>query len=243
MWYPYAIRKEVARHRTPMASYRGIVMHVAAVEADSLFGFFNQPGNPTSHFYIRYTGVVEQYVDTRYRAPAQLEGNPNLIGIETEGLGSGLWRPAQVDSILPLWRWLNTQHAIPLVMMPDSKSTRRGIAPHRWGIDPYRVAGGEQWSTSFAKACPGSDRVKQLPQLVALVQEDGMTDAELLAQFQGLKDHIDNRTNGPTGLHVALGNVRDELKAAIAAAGGAGASPEAIADAVLAKIKGQWVKA
>ena len=32
-WFPGCIRKEVTRHRTPMARYRGICNHVAATEA------------------------------------------------------------------------------------------------------------------------------------------------------------------------------------------------------------------
>src|SRR6266508_4205161 len=93
-WLDGAIRKEVTRHRTLMARYDAVVNHIAVSDGASLFNYFNTPGNPTSHFYIRKAGSLgpnagmadyEQYVDTDFRAPAQLEGNHRCISIETQG--------------------------------------------------------------------------------------------------------------------------------------------------------------
>src|SRR6266545_366029 len=148
-WFPGAIRKEVTRHRTPISRYRGHCLHIAVSEADSLFGYFNTPGNPTSHFYVRYTGVVEQYVDTRFVAPAQLEGNPTMIGTESQGgttdLDSTGWTAAQRETIARINAW--------------------------------RVDGGELWSKSYGKLCPGAARIAQVPGTITrakqLIQGDG----------------------------------------------------------------------
>src|SRR6266545_1469160 len=180
-WFPGAIRKEVTRHRTPISRYRGHCLHIAVSEADSLFGFFNTPGNPTSHFYVRYTGVVEQYVDTRFVAPAQLEGNPTMIGTESQGgttdLDSTGWTAAQRETIARINAWLFETHGIPLAPMRDSLPSSGGIGYHRLGIDPWRVDGGELWSKSYGKLCPGAARIAQVPGTITrakqLIQGDG----------------------------------------------------------------------
>ena len=53
--------------------------------------------------------------------------------------------------------------------MENSKPGQRGVGWHRLGIDSsppfqpgYRVHGGEHWSTSVGKACPGDRRIAQI---------------------------------------------------------------------------------
>jgi hypothetical protein len=165
-WFPGAIRKEVTRHRTPMSRYRGHCLHIAVSEGSSLFNYFNIPGNPTSHFYVRYTGVVEQYVDTRFVAPAQVEGNPTMIGTETQGGTTNLntvgWTAAQLETIARLNAWLHETHGVPLMAMHDSLPSSTGVGYHRLGIDPWRVDGGEHWSNFYAKECPGDKRIAEV---------------------------------------------------------------------------------
>jgi hypothetical protein len=56
------------------------------------------------------------------------------------------------------------------VPCPDSKPFSRGIAYHRQGIDgnfgpfqfPGRVSGGEVWTETFGKVCPGDRRITTL---------------------------------------------------------------------------------
>lgn len=66
--------------------------------------------------------------------------------------------------------WACHQVGIPPVFVPDSKPGRRGICVHRQGIDGNfpdtpllrgRVSGGEKWSESTGKACPGDRRILQ----------------------------------------------------------------------------------
>jgi hypothetical protein len=166
--FPGAIFKEVTRHRTLMSRHRGICKHIAVSEAASLFNYFNQPGNPTSHFYVRYDGDVEQYVDTRYRAPANLEGNPSLISIETQGgVQSGqIWTPAQLETLAQIDAWTHAVHGVPLQLMPNSRPEHEGICFHRQGVDPYRVSGGELWSSAYGKTCPEPQRIAQIPHII-----------------------------------------------------------------------------
>lgn len=164
-----------------MARYDGVCHHIAVSNGASLFNFFNTPGNATSHFYVRKTAPAgaamadfEQYVDTDLRAPANLEGNHRLISIETQGgVGADLdagWTQLQLNRIAWIDRMMHEIHGIPLVAMPNSLSTSRGIGYHRLGIDPWRIEGGELWSESYKKVCPGDARIKQQAQIINLAR-------------------------------------------------------------------------
>ncbi|TCO32302.1 N-acetylmuramoyl-L-alanine amidase [Kribbella orskensis] len=196
-----AIVKIVARHTTLRVNTdRGVCLHIAVSNAASLYNYFNQPGNPTSHFYVRSTGNTngmadfEQYVDTKYRAPANLEGNPSLISIETQGgVGDDLNNPWPATMVKRL-AWIIAEchriHNIPIQAMPNSRPESNGVGYHRQGVDPYRVAGGELWSTSYGKVCPGQVRINQIPSIITLARtlsEDHMSAADV----EALKDYID----------------------------------------------------
>lgn len=179
-WFPGAIVKEVTRHRTPMADHRGVCLHIAVSEGASLFNYFNQPGNPTSHFYVRYDGDVEQYVDTQWRAPAQLEGNPTMIGIETMGgkQPGQRWTAEQVETLAQLSAWCHRVHGVPLIPMTSSRAIATGIGYHRLGVDPYRVNGGELWSTKYGKTCPEDQRIDQIPGIITRARAIAAGDTE-----------------------------------------------------------------
>jgi hypothetical protein len=64
---------------------------------------------------------------------------------------------------------------IPPVIIPDTKPGRRGIAYHRQGCEHsdglgshpgYLVRGGERWSLSRGKGCPGPKRIAQLDKII-----------------------------------------------------------------------------
>lgn len=174
-----AIVKTVARHKTPMARHDGVCNHIAVSNGASLFNYFNQPGNPTSHFYVRKGSAkpgasmadFEQYVDTRFEAPANLEGNHRLISIETQGgVGDDLdngWNPLQIERLAWILAQCHQLHGIPLIAMPNSLPSTRGLGYHRLGVDPWRVAGGEKWSRSYGKVCPGTARMAQQGSIIA----------------------------------------------------------------------------
>lgn len=162
----------------------GTVGHVAVSMADSLYGWFNGPsGGVESHFYIRLTGVVEQYRDTAYEADAQGGGNSWLVGgkryglisYETEGMGAGEWTPAQLASIKELILWGESVHHYPMV---------KATSPHGPGHGYHSLF--IEWNKD-KHACPGADRIKQfnndiVPWLARRTPTDGflmaLTDAE-----------------------------------------------------------------
>lgn len=169
-WYPGALRKPIVRNfGGRRRSTRCIVNHVDAGAAASLQGWFNNPAaGASSHFYVKYDGTIEQYVDSDLIAWTQRAANATAVGIETQGLGSGRWTPAQAAALAALNRWLCELYGLPMVDMGTSRPGARGLGMHRYGIDPYRASGGEVWGPR-GKACPGHDRVAQFPEIVRAV--------------------------------------------------------------------------
>jgi hypothetical protein len=84
-----------------------------------------------------------------------------------------------VDAIAKILAWAHKEHGIPLQLCPDSKPTSRGLAYHRQGVNgnfgpfkhPGRVEGGEEWSESFGKVCPGDRRIDQLTAILEKARE------------------------------------------------------------------------
>lgn len=148
-------------------------------------------GNPpahAAHFSTRADGYIYQSRDTAYASAANYNGNYRVIAIENDDQGPefGDWdendghdvpafTAAQIEAIAKICVWAYQTHGIPLVACPDSKSFSRGIAYHRQGIDGNwsgyayggRVSGGEVWTKSAGKVCPGDRRIAQVPQIIA----------------------------------------------------------------------------
>ncbi len=143
-----------------------------------------------AHFSVRADGTILQSRDTQFRSGANLEGNPRVIAIENEDHGSafGAWNtadghavpdftPQQIEANAKICAWVHQTHGVPLVACPDSQATSRGVGYHRQGIDgnflaegyayPGRVPGGEVWTTSPGKVCPGDRRISRRPQIIA----------------------------------------------------------------------------
>jgi hypothetical protein len=114
-------------------------------------------------------GVCWQAQDTDLRAASNLDGNWRVIAFETADNAARPiqpWTPKQCAKIVEVCVEANQVDGIPLQIIPDSRIGRRGIAYHRLGCDPYRVSGGELWSSAYGKDCPTDPRIKQLPALV-----------------------------------------------------------------------------
>src|SRR4051794_18347581 len=121
-----------------LAVYNRINLHVQA-GTGSLYGYFNASSRPNSHFWVSYTGVVEQYVDTTFQARADYQGNDATVSIETEG-GTGPhadtdpWKSAQVDAMVALVAWIMETHEIPKKLAENSyldSESSRGLSWHR----------------------------------------------------------------------------------------------------------------
>lgn len=165
--YPGAVWMPItANYGGPRARTRAVVLHVDAGGASSLHGWFSNPAAlASSHFYVTYSGRVEQYLDTSLTAWTQRTGNASCIGIETQGLGEGAWTENQLASLARLLRWLCQYYSIPVQDMRTSRPNAVGVGMHRYGIDPWRVADGEVWGGN-GKVCPGEQRVAQFPGLL-----------------------------------------------------------------------------
>jgi hypothetical protein len=145
-----------------------------------------------AHFSVHHDGTIDQSRDTRFRSGANLEGNHRVIAIENEDHGSayGAWNtnnghavpaftPAQIEANAHILAWAHKTHGIPLQLCPNSRVTSRGLAYHRQGIDgnfstysyPGRVSGGEHWSTSTGKVCPGDRRISARDQILTRAKQ------------------------------------------------------------------------
>lgn len=197
-WYPGAIRKEVPRFKTRMAVYNRMNLHIAVSEAASLHGYFNRPGNPCSHFYVRRDGNVEQYVDTTYRAAADLDGNDATISVETQGMGDGEWTSRQVAALAALFAWARQTHGLPDKTATDSLpgQSSRGLSWHRLGIDPWRRPGGIRYSTARGKVCPGDARTAQIPTILTLSrgQQGTQPEEDIMASIADLRAVLTEKT-------------------------------------------------
>ena len=159
-----------------------ICVHTMAGSLAGTDAYFRQNGygGVESHFGVGADGTTWQWQDTSRIAEANYRGNGRIISIETADKGTGF--PAWTGSDVPAWTdqqqaalarliaFLCKEHSIPCTPIPDSRPGRRGVGHHRLGIDPWRVSGGELWSTASGKACPGSRRIAQLPRVIVTAQ-------------------------------------------------------------------------
>lgn len=155
-----------------MVAYNRINHHVVAGYG-SPWAFFNHSGRASSTFWVAKSGLVEQYMDTIYRAEADLQGNDATISIETESKGEA-WTEAQLAAIIALDAWLMQTHGIPCRIADDSKigASSQGLSWHRLGINGnfpggrYRGrlqnGGGMLYSTATGKTCPVEPIIDQI---------------------------------------------------------------------------------
>lgn len=166
-----------------------VIMHVRAGLGDSLYGLWTSEGNGLeSHFYVRFDGTVEQYVDTSHSADANYSANlrpdgTGAMSIETEGLEAGVWTAEQLVSLLALARWANVTHGVPMVVCPG---------PDAPGVGYHVMFGAPGPWTPRAKSCPGPGRVDQFVTTImpALIEGDDMplTDADKKLMTEAVRD-------------------------------------------------------
>lgn len=147
------------------------------------------PPAHAAHFSTGPNGEIWQSRDTAYRSAANYNGNHRVISVENgdHGPAYGAWNTrdghavpgftdAQMWALAKIIVWAHRTHGIPIQLCPDSRPGSRGIAYHRQGCDSPnnfagyaykgRVSGGEVWSTSVGKVCPGDRRIKQLIEII-----------------------------------------------------------------------------
>lgn len=221
--YPGAAYRPLATKQTqpPMKAHDIVCLHTMVgylTSTDAMFRVGGYSGTE-SHFGIGgkwggdfagdLDGAIFQWQDTTFTADANFEGNWHVLSIETADnapkVVAGIlpWTPKQLAAIIRLVAWLCLTHDIPPVLIPDTKPGRRGIAYHRQGCQHsdgvgthpgYLVKGGERWSVSTGKECPGPRRIAQviavvIPGVQALLAEwkseaDMPTLAEIVAALK-----------------------------------------------------------
>jgi len=145
-----------------------------------------------AHFSVHHDGTIDQSRDTAYQSGANLDGNDRVIAIENEDHGSafGYWNvnnghavpaftAAQITANARILAWAHERHGIPLQLCPNSRPTSRGLAYHRQGIDgnfgtyayPGRVTGGELWTSSPGKVCPGDRRISARDSILTIARQ------------------------------------------------------------------------
>jgi hypothetical protein len=195
-WRPLAADPS---HQALMDAHDGIILHTMVGTLAGTDSLFHQDGytGTESHFGVGPDGTIYQWTDTARTADANLEGTHRLLSIETADMGDPFpswtgsnvpaWTDAQLDAIAGIVAWAASVHDFPLQPMGNSRSTERGVGWHRLGVDSsppfqpgYRISGGEHWSTSVGKACPGDRRIAQVSGVItraqAILQGDDMLD-------------------------------------------------------------------
>lgn len=144
------------------------------------------------HAYNGKDGYFEQYVNFDRKVSGVAEGNGHVTTIESyDGLhiqqnpyreigsgglygtssDTGRWDAGQCERFSDLLAWQHLDYGLDLRVMQTSRRGETGVAPHRLGIAPWRVPGGEVWTRHDGKRCPGDLRVEQIPDIVARAQQ------------------------------------------------------------------------
>lgn len=164
--YPNAKQKLIpAGASDPEIIPVGVILHVAASWAKTLFGWFNGPsGGIESHLYIRRYGVVEQYREFDREADAQYKGNSwigedgrryGFISVETAGLGGGRWNKRQLKAIQDFILWASVEYGFPL----QTVKVARPVKVKDGGVSYHTRF--DAWSNVAGKTCPGPKRKRQ----------------------------------------------------------------------------------
>jgi N-acetylmuramoyl-L-alanine amidase len=174
-----------------------------------------------AHFSVHHDGTIDQSRDTLYRSGANLEGNHRVIAIENEDHGAafGTWdtddghavpafTAAQVEANAQILAWAHETHGVPLQLCPNSRSTSRGLAYHRQGIDgnfsdydyPGRVSGGEVWTKSFGKVCPGDRRISARDRILARAKQIVEGDDDMTPEQDELLKYISRQVKATAQL-------------------------------------------
>lgn len=223
---PGAVWRPIERNFTdlPRVETRALVVHVtASATKTSQWSWFNSEGAAaSSQVHAAVNGLLEQYVDADEIAWASGAGNPSTFAIEFQGDGTAPLSGWQQVMFVVLTRWASDRYGFPLVLMGDSKPSSSGVGWHRLGV-PYRIdlntglptyregwliQGGEQWSRSPGKTCPGDRVITQLPHLLTVAADPSINLKRAIGvpMFSPLIDGYVSSEYGPrgTGFHAGL---------------------------------------
>lgn len=180
---PFAKKKLISKwNKTPISRWRRMNLHVAVSEQESLYSMFSNSNSSCSHFYVAKDGTIEQYIDTKYRSAADMNGNDSTISVETQGgvknPDSEPWTAAQVKSLIKLWAWARDTHKIKNQVAKNTQTNDNsaGLSWHRLGVEGNFASrkgilslsykpGGIKYSSARGKICPGDAKILQIPKI------------------------------------------------------------------------------
>jgi hypothetical protein len=174
-WSPIDVGARPARRKG-----RGAIAHVAVSESTKLI-----PGPLSSRgadwtFYLPKQPIDGQHrfwqmIDFDLQCWSSASGNATCPAWESQGGVSDAnhepWTDNQIEAGAIIYAYGMETEGWPAQLMPNSLAASRGLGYHRLGIDPWRVAGGEVWSSSRGKICPGDVKIAQLPTILARAVE------------------------------------------------------------------------
>lgn len=170
VWTPVDVGNRAARRKG-----RGVIGHVAVSNSKDL-----RPGPLSTRpadwtFYLPKIGPGRQYIDLDLQCWSSATANSTCPAWESEGgmgtsaeINAEPWTHDQIVSGATVLRHLHETEGVPYQDMGNSLAGSRGLGVHRYGIDPWRVAGGESWSSVRGKLCPGDAKVAQVRLIVDL---------------------------------------------------------------------------
>jgi hypothetical protein len=168
IWHPVDVGARARRVKG-----RGHVAHVAVSGSTLLVPPPLSTRSADWHFYLPKVGTGVQMIDLDLQSWSSYQGNTDTTASEAQGgLGTAAdvnaepWSDDQAESLAQILAHLHRTEGVPIQVMPDSRPGSRGLGYHREGIDPWRVAGGQLWSTHPGKLCPGDRKAAMIPAIV-----------------------------------------------------------------------------
>lgn len=143
--------------------------------------------NKPATTYTDNVGIMQQFCpitscvngtkDGNYRNNTHEAWNPPPYAGD---LNDSKYTPEQAERFADWLYWRHKEHGFVIQDMLNSLRTSFGVGTHRYGItgySPWKQVGGEVWSTSSSKLCPGDQRVLQvkkeiIPRALELVSLD-----------------------------------------------------------------------
>ena len=157
--YPNAVWKgaDPKNYWTAQIRPKFIVCHVMQGSESGADAWFHNPSAMVSaHFGVSKTGLVEQYVDTRFEAYAEMAYNGVAISVEHEGYSGQHLTKQQIEADAKLFRWISVEYHIPLIWR-NSPFGLSGVLSH----GELGVAGGNHPS------CPGAPIISDIKTMLS----------------------------------------------------------------------------
>lgn len=222
-WCPFAIHKPIPETYTQNAIEPRIsILHSAGGSAE-LEGWWNNPQSKglESHSFVDDETYIDpadgleyaklyQYVNIFVQADANREANDIAVSTETASTVNAAepWSPPQVRTIVRWLVWCSTEApAIKAQLCPSPRGSGIG-----WHV-MFGAPG--PWTPARGKVCPGPARIKQVPGIIAEVQQKltnpTAKDWFAMATKQDLIDLLNDPKGPLAGIRTDLAEVKRQV--------------------------------